>query len=279
MEVNFPNPGVSVVRGQGQNVRDPPANCAPGGMVTLTSQGKSGQPAPPSIEDISATLENPSDAPKAPASTNVAMAGINLDVDLSAGQAKSAGDNSPGAVDQEVPEGQPEAPKEPQTPVDASENSDAPSIGQPHLETLSADSTSQCNNGGIQCSSDGKSFSICGLSGWISMGGLTPAGIRLDDAFTEFATPGSVAPGTLCRAGAIGLAGPSSLSDETLLSAPCTIGGIKCSEDGKSFYMCHAGTDTYVSMGPVAPGTQCQDGHIVLAGMKRLRKIRRSYLA
>lgn len=57
---------------------------------------------------------------------------------------------------------------------------------------------------------------------------------------------------------------PAAIETPTLPdNGVCTGTGMKCSEDGGSFYIC--GSGQWISMGLVAPGTVCKNGKIVVA--------------
>ncbi|KAK9894042.1 lytic polysaccharide monooxygenase [Cystobasidium minutum MCA 4210] len=117
------------------------------------------------------------------------------------------------------------------------------SVGSSPVVPPSGSSTGQLKGsctGILGCSDDGKSFFLCGQSGWIPMG--------------------SVAAGTACRNGVIGYA---NMRRRATKAPICEPSDIACSQDGLQYSICLAEGVGYAPAQPVPYGHTCQRGSLI----------------
>lgn len=127
-------------------------------------------------------------------------------------------------------------------------------------------SVSGCRSGSIQCSADGKSWSVCVNSAFVSIGAVSSGtkcvngAIVCDSAPNSGTTPVNTAKTTtpVTSARTTVTSSTQRTTSPTTSANPggssgCTSGQIKCATDGKSWSMCS--NNNYIFMGAVAPGT------------------------
>jgi hypothetical protein len=137
--------------------------------------------------------------------------------------------------------------------------------------TVKTTATAGCTQGSIQCSSDGRSWSVCVNSAYVNLGAVSPGTKCVNGAIvclsanttpgmttpttTPTTRPGTTAPTvTTINPGMTTTTRNTNAATTTTAggSTGCTSGQIKCGADGKSWSMCS--NNAYVFMGAVAPG-------------------------